>query len=363
MHPILAQRWRLGLYLLLFVQAGVLAVEVQRGAMGGVRRDLWLLVLPIFIFHAFSCLASWYLCRTLPLDKTRPSRLLASQLGTAILTSAAAAGLGVAWSRVLEAEEVLVRGLPLVFAFALFLYSLSAALHYLFLAQAASREAEARAYELRLLAREAELQALRAQLDPHFLFNSLHSINALVGRRPKEARTMCVRLADFLRRTVQVGEKKRISLDEELRLIEDYLAVEQIRFGDRLAVKVDVSGPAKAVGVPPLILQPLVENAVRHGIAHRLDGGTVEIFARREDGELRLRVVNPCDPDRPRGRSPSGTGVGLANVRRRLEAAWGPRSAVEVESGDERFGVELRFPAATVSGTTAGEGGGEEQHV
>jgi len=214
-HPVLAQRWRLGLYLLLFLQAGVLAVEVQRSALGGERRELWLLILPLFFFHAFSCLASWYVCRALPLGKTRPERLLAAQLGTAFLSSAVVIVLGLAWARLLGEEERLQSGLALIFTFALFLYSLSAALHYLFLALAASKEAEARAFELRLFAREAELQALRAQLDPHFLFNSLHSINALVGRSPEEARRMCVRLADFLRRTVQVGEERSIELGEQ----------------------------------------------------------------------------------------------------------------------------------------------------
>ncbi|MEM8996418.1 MAG: histidine kinase, partial [Acidobacteriota bacterium] len=288
------------------------------------------------------------LCRTLPLGKTRPERVLTAQFGTALLTSVAVVGLGVGWARFLGAGERLERGLPLIFAFAFFLYSLSAALHYLFLAQAASRDAEARAYESKLLAREAELQALRAQLDPHFLFNSLHSINALVGRSPKEARTMCVRLADFLRRTVQVGEKKRISVDEEVQLVRDYLAVEQIRFGDRLGVDLDVADAALRLAVPPLILQPLVENAVRHGIAHRLEGGTVSLAARVEGPELWLAVANPCDPDRPRRGTPTGTGVGLLNVRRRLDAAWGGRASVEVRSEADRFDVELRVPADPV---------------
>ena len=340
MHPILAQRWRLGLYLLLFLQAGVLAVEVQHSASGGGRRELWLLILPLFVFHAFSCLASWYLCRAQPLGKTRPGRLLTAQLGTAFLSSLVIVGLGLVWAQVLGEEARLRGSLALIFTIALFLYSLSAALHYLFLALAASKEAEARAIELRLLAREAELQALRAQIDPHFLFNSLHSINSLIGRRPEEARRMCVRLADFLRRTVQVGEKRSIELGEEIQLVRDYLAVEKVRFGDRLEVEIDVPEELASFPVLPLILQPLVENAVRHGIAHLLEGGTVTIGARREPSEaLRLRVANPCDPDRPRSRS--GTGVGLLNVRRRVEAAWGHRAQVEVEAHGESFAVAI----------------------
>ncbi|MEO1088534.1 MAG: ATP-binding protein, partial [Acidobacteriota bacterium] len=127
-----------------------------------------------------------------------------------------------------------------------------------------------------------------------------------------------------------------------------YLAVEQIRFGERLGVELNVVDAAKEMAVPPLILQPLVENAVRHGIAHRLEGGTVSIAARVDGPELWLSVSNPCDPDRPRRQTPTGTGVGLLNVRRRLDAAWGGKASVEVRSAAERFHVELRLPAAPI---------------
>ena len=345
MHPILAQRRYLALYLLVFLQAGVLLGEVLRGIRGGDRATFLAWLLPVFAVHAFSCLASWYLCRSQPLGATRPGRLLVVQGTSALLASGLLLGVAVAWARLLGALGFEIAGLVrsggvLLLVFALFLYSLAVALHYLFATLQASRSAEARAYELRLSTREAELRALRAQIDPHFLFNSLNSISALVTADPRGARAMCERLADFLRRTLRLGAQKTIPLAQEVALAEAYLAVEQKRFGDRLRIEIDVDPGCEQMEVPPLVLQPLVENAVRHGIAHLLDGGVVQIRATRKAGWLRITIINPCDRDRTR----SGEGVGLANVRGRLEATHGGDSRLRVEESDEWFRVELQLP-------------------
>ena len=196
--------------------------------------------------------------------------------------------------------------------------------------------------ETEVTAREAELRALRAQLNPHFLFNSLNSINALVGSDPEAARRMCEGLGDFLRRTLALGSRDAVSLGEELALVERYLGIEQVRFGERLRVERAVDPDAAACQVPPLLLQPLVENAIKHGIQDCLDGGAIRIEARREGGLLRVVVENPVDDEAPSRR---GEGVGLENVRRRLEV-FGARDAHlnSVRAGS-RFRVTLTLPA------------------
>src|SRR4029079_2516584 len=151
--------------------------------------------------------------------------------------------------------------------FGFLLYLLAMAVSYLAAAFEVSRDAERRGLELQVLAREAELRALRAQLDPHFLFNSLQSISALTTADPPAARRMCLLLADFLRDTLAVGSQARIPLRSELLLAQRFLEIEQVRFGERLRVDIEPE-QAGDIAVPPLILQPLVENAVRHGIAH-----------------------------------------------------------------------------------------------
>jgi LytS/YehU family sensor histidine kinase len=125
-------------------------------------------------------------------------------------------------------------------------------------------------------------------------------------------------------------------------LAETFLAIEEVRFGARLRPAIDVAEETLALSVPPLLLQPLVENAVHHGIAHLLEGGEVRISARRRGGELELAVENPCDPERPASR---GAGVGLANVRARLDASFGPGARLEVDAGAERHRVRILLPA------------------
>jgi LytS/YehU family sensor histidine kinase len=193
---------------------------------------------------------------------------------------------------------------------------------------------------LQIQAREAELRALRAQLDPHFLFNSLQSISALTTVDPAGARRMCLLLAGFLRDTLTLGAEDRIPLERELALAQRFLAIEQVRFGDRLQVDID-GGAAGLVPVPPLILQPLVENAVTHGVAHVLSGGTVRIQAAARARGLTITIDNPADRDRPAGR---GTGLGLRNVRERLRSAYGDDAFLQSEEHDGRFTVRMELP-------------------
>ena len=296
------------------------------------------------LVHAMSCLGSFFLCRSLPLTPLSVPRVLLTQLAAALLAAVLVLGLTTGWARQLEVWGMPVaapieRGAALVFLLAFVLAAVAAASHYVYLALLASEEAERRAFELRLFAQEAELRALRAQLDPHFLFNSLNSISALIAAEPAKARKMCTHLAEFLRQSLRKGA---LGLREELALVESYLAVEQIRFGARLHFRLEVEEAAAAVAVPPLLLQPLVENAVRHGIAHLLEGGEVLLAARRVDGELHLTVRNDCDPERPRG---GGHGVGLANVRGRLAAQFGERAQLRSSESPHHFEVALFLPA------------------
>jgi two-component system sensor histidine kinase AlgZ len=192
-----------------------------------------------------------------------------------------------------------------------------------------------------VLAREAELRSLRAQIDPHFLFNSLHSISALTTANPTAARRMCVLLADFLRDSLALGSEDRITIGRELRLAERFLEIERVRFGDRLRVEVSAAEDDTRL-VPPLLLQPIVENAVTHGVAHVIAGGTIRMALTGTVGSLTIVVENPCDPDRPRR---TGTGLGLANVRARLRALYGDNAWVSTTEAAGTWRVEMSLPA------------------
>jgi two-component system, LytTR family, sensor histidine kinase AlgZ len=218
--------------------------------------------------------------------------------------------------------------------------------HYLFGAFQRSLIAEKRALEMQVLARDAELKSLRAQLDPHFLFNSLNSVAALIGNDTDAARQMCFLMAQFFRKSLTLARERSIPLGEEIKLIETFLAIERVRFGDRLRTKFDVAEDVRDIAVPPLMLQPLVENAVHHGVAHLLEGGDVCVSARRREGLVEIVVENPCDPDRPPSRS---TGVGLSNVRSRIETLAGNRASVDVDARETSFRVSILLPVVSTT--------------
>jgi two-component system, LytTR family, sensor histidine kinase AlgZ len=205
-----------------------------------------------------------------------------------------------------------------------------------------SRKAESKALELQVLAREAELKALRAQIDPHFLFNSLNSISALVMADPAGARRMCVLLADFLRGSLRLGSKERIPLVEEMRLAECYLDIERVRLGARLKIQRDIDPDCETCLVPPLIMQPLVENAITHGVAPTIDGGVVSLQAERNGAGVRIVIENPVEEE---AKTPkNGTGVGLKNVKMRLANLYDGDARMDVNQKAGRFRVELQLP-------------------
>ena len=349
MHPLFSRGAPLALYVLAWLVAGAIAAEILRLVVPQPATLALAYAVPLGLVYGFIVLSAWWVCRANPLANGRLGRAASSQLAAALQAAASWAAIGLAWGAALLRLHPIEGGRALLLREGLLLllsgapiYLLSAVVHYLVLAFAASREAERRLLESEVGAREAELRALRAQLNPHFLFNSLNSINALVGSDPEAARRMCERLGDFLRRTLALGARDDVALAEELELVERYLAIEQVRFGDRLRVERDVAADAAACRVPPLLLQPLVENAVKHGVAGRLDGGTVSLSAHRRGGSLVLAVENPVDPDAP-GRP--GAGLGLENVRRRLDAFGARAARLEAERGPEHFRVTLTLPA------------------
>ena len=347
MHPILEDRRRLALYLLAWLLIGMLLTVGLRADSSWTAAALFLL--PLCLVYAFIGLSSWYLCRAFPIGAGSSwLTILVAQLTAAATASTIWTALGYAWSGALDAlidgigaQPFYAQHSALLFVVGALLYGLAAAAHYLLVAFQTSRDAETRAFEQTLLAREAELRALRAQIDPHFIFNSLHSISALTTTDAAAARTMCLLLADFLRDTLRLGSSSRIPFADEWSLAERFLAIEQVRLGPRLQIARDSDPHAAGCPVPPLLLQPLVENAVIHGISQLIEGGTIRMTAQRSGPMLTVVVENPCDPDRIRTR---GVGLGLELLRKRLSTEFGVHDAVRAEEQSGQFRVEVRIP-------------------
>jgi two-component system, LytTR family, sensor histidine kinase AlgZ len=353
MHPLLTRN-RLGFYLLAWVPitATSIYVLVTRGTLGWLQATG--LSVGVFLFYALLCLSAWYPCRATPLGKVSFMRLLLTHLIAAGLISFVWTQAGGALSYAILSPEKFGAvkrqfepQVNAIFTVGVLLYLLSVAFHYVLIATEDSRHAEAQAIEARVLARDAELKALKAQVNPHFLFNSLNSISALTSVDPSKAGEMCILLAEFLRMTLGLGEKNGIPLSDELSLLQRFLAIEKVRFGTRLQMQEEIQEESKIVVIPPLILQPLVENAIVHGIANLPEGGSVRLASSCEDGHLSIVVENTYDPESTPNRR---SGMGLVNVRRRLEARYGNRAILRVAPEAQLFRVALSLPMESGDG-------------
>jgi two-component system sensor histidine kinase AlgZ len=346
MHPILAERRRLQLHLIAWALVGALLGLLVRTLFGVPWLGAAAFGLPLGVLAAPLSLSSWYVARAMPLSRTASSGIVPTALGAALTTATCWAGAGYAWWHALVSLglDMPVAPVPALAALLVGLgalgYLLSLSVHYLLQAFEESAQASRRALESDVAQRDAELRALRAQVDPHFLFNSLNSIAGLIGVDPQKARQMCQLLADFLRDSLALGASSRIPLGREVALARQYLDVEQVRFGGRLRVEATVSPESAVVPVPPLILQPLVENAVRHGIATCVEGGTIEIGTRLAGARAVIVVQNPRDADSGR----RGSGFGVDIVRRRLGASFGDRAALAIEPGPGSYRVSVTIP-------------------
>ncbi len=351
MHPFFGRPARLAWYLVAWLVVGALiAAVLTRLSLGWF--EALALILPLFLVYSFVCLSAWYVCRAAPLRPEGVGRVVTSCVLAAVVAGALWLGLVRLWVGILSgtsasfatASDRYEPLLPFLFAVGVLSYLLAIAVHYALIAVETAGEAERQRLQADILARDAELRALRAQVNPHFLYNSLNSISALTTADPAGARRMCLLLGDFLRNTLSVSERERIRLADELALADRFLDIEKVRFGDRLQVERDVDQSTLDCRVPPLILQPLVENAVTHGIAGMLDGGAIRMAVSRENESLTIAIENPCDPDTSASRR---LGLGLDNVRRRLEVMFGTSARLATQAEPGRFRVQIELPWST----------------
>ena len=218
--------------------------------------------------------------------------------------------------------------------------------HYYKAYRERERQADALATELV----QARLQALRMQINPHFLFNTLNTISALIHENPDAADRMVVRLSELLRRTLERGDVQEVPLREELEFLKSYLEIEQVRFADRLTVTFNIEPAAEELLVPHLMLQPLVENALRHGVLPREEPGRVEISAQVVDGhQLQLKVRDNGNGLSAASDRPAREGIGLQNIRSRLMQLYGDAQRFELGNAPGG-GVEarVRIPCCTI---------------
>jgi two-component system, LytTR family, sensor kinase len=295
---------------------------------------------------ALATIAIFWLARRFPLARGRLLPHAAVHVIAGITLSLARVGMIWAlsqWTQVyrpIELTALFYRQFHVYLLFYVLLLGIAWAVYY----HGRYREREQAAEQLAAGLAEARLQALKMQLHPHFLFNTLNAISALIPQEAQPARRMVARLGDLLRTTLEQEATQEVSLGEELEFLEPYLEIEQTRLGDRLSVEFQVEPQALDARVPHLVLQPLVENAIRHGVAPRSGPGVVTIAAAVEGGSLILHVRNTGGSARD-GSTHEPGGRGLANVRSRLEHLYGADQQLTAgPAGPAEWVTTIRIP-------------------
>jgi len=291
----------------------------------------------------------WHICKRVPYTSSKAVSFIALHFVLAVLFSAMWLTLAYTWWYLFLGREVfdLVGFKNIIgwqFISGVTIYFLVCGIFYTIIYYKQFRDKELRETELKTLTRDAELQALKMQVNPHFLFNSLNSINALITKNPDRARKMMTLLSDLLRASLETQGKSKIRLGEELRLLHQFLAIEKIRFGDRMDVQEDIESGLSPCMVPAMLLQPLLENSVKHGIASQRCKGWISLHIRAAGKKLRICVANSVKqsswPD-----SGSHAGTGLDNIRRRLELIYENAFTFSVSSpSPSEFKVEITLP-------------------
>ena len=352
MHPLLTDLRNLLRYLAawLLIGAGLGALL----ALAGLATPFWALsfALPLCGVYAFVALSAYYLCRGMPVVRRTLALSMATFGGATLLVALGWLGLGLAWNSVGIAfgqgagmVEMTRPAWVAFFAVGVGFYVVSILAHDVLLAFDSVRKAAAREAQAHGLARESELQLLRTQIHPHFLFNSLNSISALTSIDPAGAREMTIALAQFFRMTLALADRDRITLAEEVELCEHYLAIEKRRLGAKLLSALRIDPSTRRAAIPPLMLQPLIENAVKHGIRQLDEPGEVVLEALARDGWLHLRLVNPVPATAYAETGlEAGLGMGMKNIRTRLEALYGRRMRFSAQCTDTHFDVEITLP-------------------
>lgn len=241
-----------------------------------------------------------------------------------------------------EYTAFLQKSLYLRFVFAFFLIAFITLINWMLNTITEQKEKEKHQADVDTMLREAELARLRQQLQPHFLFNSLNSINALIGTKPNEARQMVQQLSDFLRGTLKKDEQKLVPLKEEFEQLKLYLEIEKVRFGHRLKVEMNIADESQTYLIPPLLLQPVVENAIKFGLYDTVDDITIKVNSKTETDYLIIEVQNPYDVSTQNANK--GTGFGLSSIKRRLYLLYARNDLMTTQKTENTFITTLRIP-------------------
>ncbi|MDO8178371.1 MAG: histidine kinase [Undibacterium sp.] len=350
MSPVLSNVRQLLWYMLAWLLMGGVIAKLLVASKLAAWANALFFAIPVSITCGFMAASAYYVCRSLPFRQRRFFLACAVFGGTSLISgffllslcqlwNYLGLSIGESWAGITLSPNLSI--LILIAGSVFYLCSILA--HDVLIAFDNVRTAERREADSQVLARDAELQVLRSQINPHFLFNSLNSISALTTIDAAGARSMTIELANFYRQTLALSEKKLVMLKDEISLCQNFLAIEKIRFGKKLQVTIDIDEAAMACLIPPMVLQPLVENAIKHGIRDLADGGTLLIKSLVRDHWLHISIQNPVDAQPS---ATSGNGTGLKNLQARFASIYGDKARVSYAKTADNFVVEMALPVA-----------------
>lgn len=290
-------------------------------------------------------LAYWFNVRYANYSKSEFFNLVISHLAAAALSVAIVVFLSQAILKSIYADEeylgFLKESLPWRAALGLLYYAIINLVYYLILYYDDLNEKSTKQSQLESMLKSSELEMLKSQINPHFIFNSLNSISSLTIISPEKAREMIVKLSDFLRYSLGKENDQMNTLNDEVNNIMLYLDIEKVRFGERLSISTDIDAKCKEMMLPNLILQPLFENSIKHGIYESLEKINIQLKAECDRGLLKVSVSNEYDPNAV---TKKGKGIGLQNIRERLRLIYGVTQGVFIHKSDTIFTVRLEIP-------------------
>ncbi len=345
-HPILSNRNSLFAYVTIWVAVFVMYFALLYYQFGLTANDAAVDSAISILTFAILALTFWFPCKYLSVEKSSLLKVLLNHVVDAMIASVIWIGmLRFVLPRLLAEnaayQPFFAASLAWRFLIGVLLYSVIAAIYYVAIYYHNFQEKLLREAELKSLVKEAELKTLKFQINPHFIFNSLNSINSLILTAPENASEMTVKLANFLRGTLSATDDSLRPLAEEIRTAKLYLDIEKVRFGDKINYIENIPATHQQIKVPAMLLQPLLENAVKHGVYESLSPVIIRLQSRLQDGFLVITLENSFDPH---ATPHKGEGVGLSNIKSRLAMMYHHGNLLKIEKTDDLFRVKIYIP-------------------
>ena len=346
-HPVLANRVRLIVWWLvwLFLALGQsLLFYYAYGSFSNI--SIIDSILSLLIYSGIA-LSLWYPFRFFNSGETRPTALISNLVASGAITVSLWVLITKFVMSIVLPEQNLYQAywdatLSYRIGTGIFIYGLIILTYYLFISLTNLSEKNAKEARLESLVKETELKMLRSQINPHFLFNSLNSISSLTITDPEKARIMVVKLSEFMRYALSRKDEQPVSVQSELENLRLYLDIEKVRFGEKLTTEENIENDCFDIKIPVMLLQPLYENAVKHGVYESTEGVRIFTCAKIVNGYMKLTISNNYEPEQT---SKKGTGTGLLNVTRRIELTYGNKGSLITTREDGIFTVTIFIPA------------------